>query len=115
MSELRVGLGIDAHAFADGIPLVLAGVDFPGEPGLAGRTVYLDANRDGFVDTQVITNAPKWTSGLRLNFDVSLSRTFGTVFIERILDLFEAEGIKTLFGIPDPNFVHMFVSAEKRL
>src|SRR5579871_840327 len=33
---------------------------------------------------------------------------------ERILQLFEAEGIKTVFGIPDPNFVHMFVAAEKR-
>ncbi len=33
---------------------------------------------------------------------------------ERILDLFEAEGINTLFGIPDPNFVHMFLEAEKR-
>jgi acetolactate synthase I/II/III large subunit len=33
---------------------------------------------------------------------------------ERILQLFEAEGIKTIFGIPDPNFVHMFVEAEKR-
>jgi 2-C-methyl-D-erythritol 2,4-cyclodiphosphate synthase len=38
MSELRIGLGIDAHQFADGIPLVLAGVDFPGEPGLAGHS-----------------------------------------------------------------------------
>src|SRR6202000_2019536 len=33
---------------------------------------------------------------------------------ERILQLFEAEGIKALFGIPDPNFVHLFVEAEKR-
>jgi len=33
---------------------------------------------------------------------------------ERILQLFEAEGVKTLFGIPDPNFVHMFITAEKR-
>ena len=33
---------------------------------------------------------------------------------ERILDLFEAEGINTLFGIPDPNFVHMFLEAETR-
>src|ERR1700752_142120 len=33
---------------------------------------------------------------------------------ERILQLFEAEGINTLFGIPDPNFVHMFLEAEKR-
>ena len=33
---------------------------------------------------------------------------------ERILQLFEAEGIKTLFGIPGPNFVHMFITAEQR-
>ena len=33
---------------------------------------------------------------------------------ERILDLFAAEGINTLYGIPDPNFVHMFLEAEKR-
>ncbi len=33
---------------------------------------------------------------------------------ERLLDLFEAEGIKTLFGIPDPNFVHLFLEAEAR-
>jgi acetolactate synthase I/II/III large subunit len=33
---------------------------------------------------------------------------------ERILQLFEAEGVKTLFGIPDPNFVHMFLTAEQR-
>lgn len=33
---------------------------------------------------------------------------------ERILQLFEAEGINTLFGIPDPNFVHMFLKAEER-
>src|ERR1700761_4314181 len=33
---------------------------------------------------------------------------------ERILQLFEAEGIKTLFGIPDPNFVHLFLEAESR-
>lgn len=32
----------------------------------------------------------------------------------RILQLFEAEGVNTLFGIPDPNFVHMFVEAEAR-
>ncbi|GFE75538.1 thiamine pyrophosphate-binding protein [Novosphingobium sp. TCA1] len=38
----------------------------------------------------------------------------GTPVYKRILDLFEAEGIKTLFGIPDPNFVHLFLEAEAR-
>ncbi|MEU4840358.1 thiamine pyrophosphate-binding protein [Nocardia testacea] len=33
---------------------------------------------------------------------------------ERILDLFEAEGIDTIFGIPDPNFVHLFHLADER-
>ncbi|MFT3964582.1 MAG: thiamine pyrophosphate-binding protein [Sphingobium sp.] len=33
---------------------------------------------------------------------------------ERILHLFENEGIKTLFGIPDPGFIHMAVAAEER-
>jgi len=37
-----------------------------------------------------------------------------TPVYERILELFEAEGIKAVFGIPDPNFVHLFVAAEKR-
>lgn len=38
----------------------------------------------------------------------------GVPVYERILDLFEAEGIRTLFGIPDPNFVHLFLEAETR-
>jgi 2-C-methyl-D-erythritol 2,4-cyclodiphosphate synthase len=38
VSDLRIGIGVDAHRFADGIPLVLGGVDFPGEPGLAGHS-----------------------------------------------------------------------------
>ncbi len=33
---------------------------------------------------------------------------------QRMLELMEAEGIKTLFGIPDPCFVSMFVTAEQR-
>ena len=38
MSELRVGIGFDAHAFSDGVALVLGGVEFEGEPGLAGHS-----------------------------------------------------------------------------
>src|SRR4029079_14118419 len=37
MSELRVGIGIDAHAFSEGAKLVLGGVEFPGA-GLAGHS-----------------------------------------------------------------------------
>lgn len=38
MSELRVGIGIDAHAFAAGIPLVLGGVTVDYPRGLAGHS-----------------------------------------------------------------------------
>ena len=39
MSErLRVGIGFDAHAFADGRRLVLAGVEIPSARGLAGHS-----------------------------------------------------------------------------
>ena len=35
----RVGIGVDVHAFADGVPLWLAGLHFPDEPsGLAGHS-----------------------------------------------------------------------------
>jgi 2-C-methyl-D-erythritol 2,4-cyclodiphosphate synthase len=38
VTDLRVGIGFDAHAFSESVPLVLAGVDFPGEPGLVGHS-----------------------------------------------------------------------------
>jgi 2-C-methyl-D-erythritol 2,4-cyclodiphosphate synthase len=38
VSDLRVGIGFDAHAFSKDVALVLAGVDFPGEPGLVGHS-----------------------------------------------------------------------------
>ena len=38
MSELRVGLGYDVHAFADGRKLILGGVDVPSDRGLLGHS-----------------------------------------------------------------------------
>ena len=38
MSELRVGLGVDAHAFAEGVRLVLGGVAIESPRGLAGHS-----------------------------------------------------------------------------
>ena len=47
---MRVGLGVDAHAFGAGVPLVLAGVEFPGHAGLAGHS-------DGDVVTHALIDA----------------------------------------------------------
>ena len=38
MSELRVGLGVDAHALVERVPLVLGGVRFDHPRGLAGHS-----------------------------------------------------------------------------
>lgn len=36
--EMRVGIGVDAHAFAEGRPLVLGGIEIPHDRGLAGHS-----------------------------------------------------------------------------
>jgi 2-C-methyl-D-erythritol 2,4-cyclodiphosphate synthase len=38
MADLRIGIGVDAHAFEDGVPLVLGGVVFDHPRGLAGHS-----------------------------------------------------------------------------
>jgi 2-C-methyl-D-erythritol 2,4-cyclodiphosphate synthase len=57
MSEVRVGIGVDAHAFSDDIALVLGGVDFPGERGLAGHS-------DGDVVAHALIDAILGAAGL---------------------------------------------------
>ena len=57
MNELRVGVGLDAHAFSDDAPLVLGGVDFPDERGLAGHS-------DGDVVAHALIDAILGAAGL---------------------------------------------------
>jgi 2-C-methyl-D-erythritol 2,4-cyclodiphosphate synthase len=57
MSKLRVGIGVDAHAFVDDAALVLGGVDFPGERGLAGHS-------DGDVVAHALIDAILGAAGL---------------------------------------------------
>jgi 2-C-methyl-D-erythritol 2,4-cyclodiphosphate synthase len=57
VSELRVGIGIDAHAFSEEAALVLGGVDFPGERGLAGHS-------DGDVIAHALIDAVLGAAGL---------------------------------------------------
>jgi 2-C-methyl-D-erythritol 2,4-cyclodiphosphate synthase len=55
--DLRVGIGIDAHAFADGVPLVVGGVRFQSERGLAGHS-------DGDVVAHALIDALLGAAGL---------------------------------------------------
>jgi 2-C-methyl-D-erythritol 2,4-cyclodiphosphate synthase len=57
VSELRVGIGIDAHAFAAGVPLVLGGVAIEHPCGLAGHS-------DGDVIAHALIDALLGAAGL---------------------------------------------------
>ena len=57
MSELRIGLGVDAHALEDGVPLVLGGVAIDHPRGLAGHS-------DGDVIAHALTDALLGAAGL---------------------------------------------------
>jgi 2-C-methyl-D-erythritol 2,4-cyclodiphosphate synthase len=57
MSEYRVGTGVDGHALAVGVPLVLGGVEFESERGLAGHS-------DGDVIAHALTDALLGAAGL---------------------------------------------------
>jgi 2-C-methyl-D-erythritol 2,4-cyclodiphosphate synthase len=55
--NFRVGIGVDAHALADGVPLVLGGVEFDHPRGLAGHS-------DGDVLAHALVDAVLGAAGL---------------------------------------------------
>ena len=57
MSEYRVGMGFDAHALVEGVPLVLGGVRIEHPRGLAGHS-------DGDVLAHALTDALLGAAGL---------------------------------------------------
>ena len=57
MAELRVGIGVDAHALEDGVPLVLGGVEIEHPRGLAGHS-------DGDVVAHALIDALLGAAGL---------------------------------------------------
>jgi 2-C-methyl-D-erythritol 2,4-cyclodiphosphate synthase len=57
LSEYRVGTGFDAHAFEEGVPLVLGGVRIDHPRGLAGHS-------DGDVLAHALTDALLGAAGL---------------------------------------------------
>jgi 2-C-methyl-D-erythritol 2,4-cyclodiphosphate synthase len=57
LADLRIGTGVDAHAFADGVTLVLGGVRFDHPRGLAGHS-------DGDVVAHALTDAVLGAAGL---------------------------------------------------
>ncbi len=88
----RVGSGVDVHAFDESTPLWLAGLYWPGEPGLHGHS-------DGDVVAHAICDA--LLSAARLGdmgavFGTSspqFAQASGEVFLRRTMQLVRAEGL----------------------
>jgi 2-C-methyl-D-erythritol 2,4-cyclodiphosphate synthase len=57
LAECRIGMGIDAHALEEGVPLVLGGVEFDAPRGLAGHS-------DGDVIAHALIDAVLGAAGL---------------------------------------------------
>jgi 2-C-methyl-D-erythritol 2,4-cyclodiphosphate synthase len=101
MSGLRVGIGVDAHALADGVTLVLGGVEFPGERGLAGHSdgdvlahalldALLGAAGLGDIGSRFPSGAPQWEGAsslelLRLAYEDVRAAGFALVNADCVL------------------------------
>jgi 2-C-methyl-D-erythritol 2,4-cyclodiphosphate synthase len=87
VSDLRIGIGLDAHAFADGVPLVLGGVRFRSARGLAGHSdgdviahalidALLGAAGLGDIGSMFPSDEPRWEDASSLDL---LSRAYDAV------------------------------------
>jgi 2-C-methyl-D-erythritol 2,4-cyclodiphosphate synthase len=80
--SLRVGIGVDAHGFEEGVPLVLGGVAFDSPRGLAGHS-------DGDVITHALIDAVLGAAGLAdigSLFPSDLSTPVGVSSLELLRD-----------------------------
>jgi 2-C-methyl-D-erythritol 2,4-cyclodiphosphate synthase len=84
---MRVGLGADAHALVEGVPLVLGGVELDSGRGLAGHSdgdviahalidAILGAAGLGDIGTLFPSDAPEWEGASSLDL---LSRAYAQV------------------------------------
>jgi 2-C-methyl-D-erythritol 2,4-cyclodiphosphate synthase len=87
VSDLRIGLGFDAHRLAEGVPLVLGGVRFQAARGLAGHSdgdvlahvlvdALLGAARLGDIGTLFPADEPEWEGADSLDL---LARAYAEV------------------------------------
>ncbi|HJW14066.1 MAG TPA: 2-C-methyl-D-erythritol 2,4-cyclodiphosphate synthase, partial [Thermoanaerobaculia bacterium] len=89
---MRVGIGFDAHPFAEGRPLRLGGVDIPHTSGLRGHS-------DGDALLHAITDAILGAAGLGSigdrfpDTDPAWKGADSSVFVERARDLMADRGL----------------------
>ena len=87
IGELRVGIGVDAHALSPEVPLVLGGLELRGESGLVGHSdgdviahalidALLGAAGLGDIGALFPSEDPRWRGASSLDL---LARAFGDV------------------------------------
>ena len=87
MTDFRIGLGVDAHALEEGVPLVLGGVSVESPRGLAGHSdgdviahalidAILGAAGLGDIGTLFPSGAPEWEGASSLDL---LARSYAQV------------------------------------
>jgi 2-C-methyl-D-erythritol 4-phosphate cytidylyltransferase/2-C-methyl-D-erythritol 2,4-cyclodiphosphate synthase len=87
----RTGVGVDVHAFDAGEPLWLAGLHWPGEPGLSGHSDG-DAVAHAICDALLSAAGLGDIGGLFGTADPELEGAHGDVFLRRTAELVRAEG-----------------------
>ncbi len=84
MGDLRIGLGYDVHAFVEGRPLMLGGVEVPYDRGLAGHSdadvlvhalmdAILGAMREGDIGKLFPDSDPRWKDASSLDLLVRVA------------------------------------------
>ena len=89
MSELRIGLGVDAHALEDGVPLILGGIAIDHPRGLAGHS-------DGDVIAHALTDALLGAAGLAdigSLFPSDVDRYRGADSVELLAEAYRQVGV----------------------
>jgi len=95
MDDPRVGLGFDVHPHDADRPLVLGGIRFDGEPGLAGHS-------DGDAVCHAIADAALGAAGLGdlgqhfPDSDPATAGITGPALLGRVVELLAARGLRPL-------------------
>jgi 2-C-methyl-D-erythritol 4-phosphate cytidylyltransferase/2-C-methyl-D-erythritol 2,4-cyclodiphosphate synthase len=90
---LRSGLGIDVHAFDDDQPLWLAGLHWPGEPGLSGHSDG-DAVAHAIVDAVLSAAGLGDIGGMFGTDDPRFDGAHGSVFLEAAIERVREAGYR---------------------
>lgn len=93
MSEMRVGVGYDAHAFAEGRPLVLGGVNVPYDRGLAGHS-DADVLAHALMDAIVGALREGDIGGLFPDTDPAFAGISSLELLRRVAGLVRAQGFR---------------------